>query len=154
MNQDLRESCIWDNELITRIESYIKSKNFDCYLLEVNQAKEIIENLAKVYHFDLSKRYLWEDVYSKQRISYDNETEVWTRLLTQLLLNFESKTYLVVTDDEFYPWAVFECQKEKIVEVIREQRHFEFFIFDKSMRFILFDTHDNELLLIFSDSSK
>ena len=106
----------------------------------------MLENLANIFSFDLSNKYLWEDAYIKEKIAYADSYE-WEVSLSALLKSFSERIYLVVTDDDFYPWAVFNCKAESIVDILKEQQYFEFFIFDKSMNYILFDTHANELLL-------
>lgn len=149
IRQGHQENYDMDNELIIEINEFIKTKKLDCYSVQESSAKNMLENLANVFSFDLSNKYLWENAYIKEEIAYADSSE-WEVFLSALLRNFNERVYLVVTDDNFYPWPVFDCKAESIVDILKEQQYFEFFIFDKSMKYILFDTHANELLLAFS----
>jgi hypothetical protein len=149
--QDHQENDNMDKELVTGIIDFIRAKKIDCSFIEETDAKNIVENLCKKFCFDLSKRYLWADVRIKEKITYNNDIEDWEVLLSTLLQNFDERVYLVVTDDEFYPWAVFDCKRDIVIDILKEQQYFEFFIFDKPMKYVLFDTHENELLLASSE---
>ena len=95
----------------------------------------------------MSKRYLWEEAHVKEIKHYGVENAVWETQLSELLQNFDSKIYFVITDDEFYPWPVFDCKKDLFIVILKEQQYFEYFVFDASMKQVLFDTHENKLIL-------
>lgn len=67
--------------------------------------------------------------------------------MDEFLLEFDRFVYLAITDDEFYPWPIIKFCSRDIVSILESQQYFEFFIFDGSMNRILFDTHDNQLIL-------
>ena len=144
--QDHQENYDMDNELIIEINKFIKTKKIDCYSVRESSSKTMLEDLASIFSFDLSNKYLWEDAYIKEKIAYTDSSE-WEVSLSALLKKFSERIYLVVTDDNFYPWTIFDCEVESIIYILKEQQYFEFFVFDESMKYILFDTHANELLL-------
>jgi hypothetical protein len=121
----------------------------DCHLISEENAKVLIEKLSKKFSFDLSNRYLWENLSIKESYVYTNENSEWEILFSKLLQKFEDIIFLVITDDDFYPWPIFECKKHLIVKILNEQQYFEFFIFDNLMKILLFDTHENELIIAF-----
>jgi hypothetical protein len=145
--QDLQENNM-EKKLAKSISNFVKSSNLDCYEVQTTDAINLIENLAYTFCFDLSKRYLWEGALVKERNSYKNDNTYWEMLSSLLFPNFGNRVYLVITDDDFFPWPVFDCKKEAVADILKVHQYFEFFIFDKSMQKILFDIHDNEILLI------
>lgn len=63
------------------------------------------------------------------------------------LLPAETTVLLVVTDDEHAPWPVFEGALPEVVTMLREARAFEFWVATRDWRWIVFDTHNNELVV-------
>lgn len=47
-----------DNELIIGINEFIKIKKLDCYSVQESSAKNMLENLANIFSFNLSNKYL------------------------------------------------------------------------------------------------
>ena len=54
---------------------------------------------------------------------------------------------LVVTDDEYEPWPVFQGPLSEILALLAEQRFFEFILVSENMNWCIFDTHHNSLVL-------
>jgi hypothetical protein len=139
-----------DKLLIDDIITLINEKNIDSHSIPEEHAKILIEKLSKKFSFDLSKRYLWDDISVKEIYTYNNnENSDWEILFSELLQKFEDRIYLVITDDDFFPWPIFECKRDLVTQILKEQQYFEFFIFDNLMKIILFDTHENELIIGF-----
>ena len=88
----------------------------------------------------------WEQVEFENSVYYDYEGADWDKLMEFLLSDFQNKIYLAITDDEFYPWKLLECDKASVVHLLNQQQLFEFFIFDDSFDKIIFDTHENLLI--------
>lgn len=63
------------------------------------------------------------------------------------LVPSETTVVLVVTDDEHTPWPAFEGSLREVVTMLREARVFEFWIVTRDWRWIVFDTHNNELVV-------
>jgi hypothetical protein len=142
-----------DQELIRNIELFFKDKNIEYNLFDENQSRLLIQDLVIQYFFDINQRYLWEGKKDGFRKDYIDESEGLS-FLKELLDKFEERIYLVITDDEFPPWQVLFFSKSYLIDLLKDNRYFEFFIFDGSMENIVFDTHDNSLILFQSISAK
>jgi hypothetical protein len=55
--------------------------------------------------------------------------------------------FLVITDDELPPWVVVSGAWNGVRHLLSEARFFEFFVVNTSLRWIVFDTHDNRLVV-------
>jgi len=148
IHQDQKDNRKMKNNLIDSIESYIKLKKIPCSRLADNDAKMLIEKLVNHHSLDLSRLYLWEDIIPKASFFYGDNSSLWEDRFYSFLQDYDNEIYLSVTDDEFYPWEIFKCEKKTIIGLLNEQQYFEFFIFDISLKQILFDTHHNELILL------
>jgi len=135
-----------DAQLIQSIQDYITENRVRGTFLQDDQSKFLIEKLAAIFSFDLQERWLWEQVVFENCDYYDYEGADWDKVMKFLLSDFHDKIYLVVTDDEFYPWKLLECDKASVVHLLNQQQLFEFFIFDDSFDKIIFDTHENLLI--------
>ena len=129
------------------IRDFINSNRIKCQDVPEPDAKKLIESLRDIYQFDLMNKYIWEDLVFKEFVDYSNDNHYWESLARMVEDNFNNELYFVLTDDEFYPWPVFYCEKESVFLIIKEHAYFEFFIFDRSMNHLLFDNHQNRLLL-------
>jgi hypothetical protein len=136
------------NELVIAITSFTHSNNIRCNPLQEMDANRLINDLVNIFRLDLSQKYLWQGVEAAA-MSYSEDATVWMSLLLEQLDEFQEQIYLVVTDDEFYPWPVLNCFKEDLPRILSSQQFFEFFLFDQTMKCILFDTHANEFVKIY-----
>lgn len=59
----------------------------------------------------------------------------------------DTRVVLVVTDDEQPPWPAFEGALQDVVAMLREVRVFEFWVAPRDWRWIVFDTHENALVV-------
>lgn len=137
-------------ELINEIKNIVEANGLDCRLLDQSTANAIVEKLAGRFNYDLSFRWLWDTVHAGKSVNYGNDYSLWETQLSLLLQNFEKRIYLAITDDEFYPWPVFDFKKDLLVEILKEQHPFEYFVFDESMKNVLFDNHHSSLILVAS----
>ena len=132
--------------LIDNIKLSIKQEKLDYIQISQEEAQTKFEILKKNFNFNYHKLHLWDDVYHHKTIcSYQ---EKWASKLIQKLTPFDSKIYLVVTDDNYHPWQVFFGKKDEIKTLLEEQTFFEYFIFDAFCDKILFDTHHNAFILL------
>lgn len=114
------------NDLITTITSFTHSNDIRCTLLQEKDANLLVKNLANSFHLDLSQRYLWQGVEAAA-MSYSEDATVWMSLLLEQLDEFQEQIYLVVTDDEFYPWPVLNCFKGIYQEFCHHNNFSSFF---------------------------
>jgi hypothetical protein len=134
-------------ELVTEIMNFVKANGFDCKYIQEPVAKTLIEKLADRFSFNLNYRWLWDNGHSAISQRYDNNYSEWEAQLSLLLQNFETRIYFAVTGDEFHSWPIFDCPQDLLIEILKEQTPFEYIVFDESMKYVLFDTHHNELIL-------
>jgi hypothetical protein len=133
-----------DKELVNSINSFFITRNIEYQFLSAELADSLVQNIVTKYSFDVSQRYLWESKDSGFRTDYTDDGNL---SISELLYKFNEKIYLAITDDEFFPWPVFFIPKVFLIDLLKEHQYFEFFFFDESMGSVLFDTHDNTLLL-------
>lgn len=134
------------DQLISNIIQHIQSKNLPCSKLSKPESVGLIQRVAIQFRLDLSSLYVWEGIKAERVVSYGDSIDEWEKSISLFLRNFAVEIYLVVTDDEFYPWTIFKCNKECIVRLLSDLQFFEFFIFDDLMCHILFDNHENKLI--------
>jgi hypothetical protein len=135
-----------DESLINKIYEFAKTKDNDCSRLGIQEASSIIKNAVAVFGFDLNNRYVWEGICIEQMIEYKNNHIKWEQELTLALDKFDNQIYLVITNDEFFPWPILAFNKTYLIEILQEHQFFEYFILDKRMKDTLFDTHHNQLM--------
>ena len=63
------------------------------------------------------------------------------------LLPADTTVLFVVTDDEHAPWPAFEGALRDVATMLREVRPFEFWIAPRDWSWIVFDTHENTLVV-------
>ena len=63
------------------------------------------------------------------------------------LLPASTTVVLVATDDEHAPWPAFEGSPQDLATMLREVRPFEFWVAPRELRWIVFDTHENALVV-------
>ncbi len=95
----------------------------------------------------LDRHWSWECLPTGvTRIPYGNGDGL--NKLLEILPGATSESLLFVTDDEPPPWSCFRAPANVVVDLLREQRFFEFCLVDAGMRWIVFDTHHNELITL------
>jgi hypothetical protein len=63
------------------------------------------------------------------------------------LLPADTTVVLVVSDDEHAPWPAFEGTLRAVATMLREVRTFEFWVAPRDLGWIVFDTHENALVV-------
>ena len=63
------------------------------------------------------------------------------------LVEPDSQAVLFVTDDEPGPWPAVRGRVGDLMAMLGEMRVFEFFLVDPDRKWIVFDTHENRLVL-------
>ena len=64
-----------------------------------------------------------------------------------MLRGFPGNIYLVVTNEQHYPWLVIAMPAGDVQGLLLELPYFEYFVFDDAMERVVFDTHHNSLIL-------
>jgi hypothetical protein len=141
-------------DLTSSISKFSDENLINYRLLARDESNLLLTLVARRFNFDLSKCYVWEGLTAKSVYNYGDDSKVWRETFELLIEQFNRIVYLVVTDDEFYPWDVFELDKEAVPQIILNSRYFEYILFDQNMNEVLFDTHDNSLIFFKSPPKK
>ncbi|MEO1262601.1 MAG: hypothetical protein AAFZ15_27595 [Bacteroidota bacterium] len=131
--------------LLNSIEQAIKNQTLGYSKLSEEEAEVELAKLKEAFRFDYKVLHLWGHNWENREICEYGEG--WGKELSRYLKDFADCIYLVVTDDEFYPWVVYYGEKRELKGLLEEQRFFEYFVFDHSCKKVLFDTHHNSLIL-------
>ena len=112
--------------------------------MPADAATACVRGLAETYVADSSSLHWWESLKCiAVHMPYADADG-----LAQLarLVGQRTDARLVVTDDEQPPWPVYSGDAQKIIEMLRECRFFEYILAAHDMSWIVFDTHMNELV--------
>lgn len=111
-------------------------------------AKSLLADIAMRHVNDASSIYWWSSLKGKaQVIEYDGGTS-GIALVSSILTDIgDDSVYLIVTDDEPSPWSVFKVVREDLMEVLSELPFFEYFVSTMDCSFLLFDTHENNIIV-------
>ena len=113
--------------------------------LNLVDSENIIAKISKKYISDTSKVWWWESLESDSfTIEYGEEDGL--KILENLISN-DQTVFLFVTDDEPEPWNIFKGDFSEVLNVLKEQRFFEYFIVSEEIEWIVFDTHHNSLVI-------
>ena len=133
-----------DVELMDSIRLFSKKKNA-IKELDVERSRDLLGFFSEVFVSDSGRRWWWEALRCDAKtIEYgdDDGLEIIKKILTGV-----DSVFFVVTDDEFPPWSVFKGRLDDVLELISEQRYFEYFLFREGMDWCVFDTHHNSLVV-------
>ncbi len=133
-----------DSELIGDIRSAASSMATMHELADID-AEGSANKIATLYVQDASKIWWWESLSVESRIIEYGETDGLKRI--EEVVDGDAWVFLFVSDDEPRPWLAFEGQLTQVLEVISEQRFFEYMLADKTLEWVIFDTHHNSLVI-------
>ncbi len=114
--------------------------------LATNQSEQLLGDVATFIRCDRpSDRWWWRSA-SKDAfvISYDDKGVVFGNFWNELF-DQNSAVYMSVTDSFTPPWPVFRGRLGTCLTCVLDSPHAEFFIFDKELSWLVFDTHHNSL---------
>lgn len=130
--------------LLKDIQVEIK-KITGCAILPDDEGNKLILSLVDIFSFDISKCWMWDNKHYAE--IHDCSGSPWEPVLKGLLTKFNRWILLVVTDDEFFPWKVLHLKNDDCITLLRELPNFEYFIFDDTMKAVVFETHHNSFIL-------
>lgn len=109
------------------------------------EIQEIQNLICYRFGIDLDNVWCWENMaHIDTIIEYGNENGLNK---IKLLFNTNPVVKLVVTDEDTPPWFGFKGKVFDLLEVVNKLRYFEFFIVNEDCNIIVFDTHQNALVL-------
>lgn len=125
----------------------VSSSKYNIELLSNADSNMYYEMIKTRFDLNYQKLFIWDEIkIGSELIPYT--TSNWNELA---LLNFNrlnGDIFLVVSDEEYFPWQIIKGNKKSILEFIKEQPFFEYFIFDQNLEILIFDTHDNFFKII------
>jgi hypothetical protein len=125
-----------------RIQTAIGGKQ-EVYFVSDEKAAQLTKDLAAKFSFDLSRLFIWANKDLHTVYEYGDDHEKWLTTITELIDRFDEEIFLAVTDEDFYPWKILTGNKQVILNLLQDLPPFEYFIFDASLQYVVFDTHDN-----------
>lgn len=128
------------------IASFCTENHAMVSFLADDECSSLISRIADKFKLDTDGLFMWEDVKVADRLEYADSME-WESGLSRYLQDFKKGVFVVITDENFYPWPVFKCHKYDLIRILENQRYFEYFLFDSLQQKLLFDTHHNEFIL-------
>jgi hypothetical protein len=131
-----------ENDLTRKIQSAINGKE-DCYFISDEQATQLTTDLSAKFSFDLTKLFIWTKKDLHNFYEYGDDREKWATTIRELLNRFDEDIFLCITNEEFYPWKIIKGRKPVIIDLLQELPCFEYFIFDATLQYVVFDTHEN-----------
>jgi hypothetical protein len=139
------------NTLLKDIQIEIGKIN-DCDFLPDEESAKLILHIADLFSFDIRQRWMWDNKRGSE--IYDCSDSPWEPVLQRLLSGFDGMIFLTVTDDDFFPWKVLHLKKNDLVNLLLELPGFEYFLFDRTMKYVVFETHHNSFLVFEQDNQK
>jgi len=114
-------------------------------ILSSEEAQSFVTAVAGRYGIDLDSYFPWDKM---EGIVYPyDDPSGWGLLLSSMLNVFPGDIYLVVTDEQHYPWPVIVMPAADVQDMLLELPYFEYFVFDAAMEEVVFDTHHDSLIL-------
>ena len=133
-----------DVELLQSIEHYI-AQHPGLRLVATEEGDHLCKQVAARFNFPEGRNWWWDSLPQGTFSCAYSGDESFDKL-RELLPNGSVPMFMFVTDDEPPPWQGIAGGKDDLIELLREQRFFEYWIAGGEGRWIVFDTHHNTLL--------
>lgn len=134
-----------DSELIDAICKTI-AKVSGLSQLSDSQAVELLDALAKRNITDPAQIWWWAN------LTVDHETIPYGERdgLDEVagIVPPQTNAFMVITDDEPRPWPVFSGATSDLLAALREVRFCEYFLIGPDLKWLVFDTHHNALVIV------
>lgn len=131
-----------DKDLFKAIQSALPG-NPGCDFVPEEKATQLITDLAAKFSFDLTKLFIWAQKDLHNIYEYGDDRNQWETTIQDLSKRFDEEVFLCITNEEFYPWKVLKGKKPAVIALLTDLPKFEYFVFDATLQYIVFDTHDN-----------
>lgn len=133
-----------DPDLIAEIRARLTEFQ-DVQELPEHAARLVIDGVAKDHIIDRDRTWWWTSLKDPSEVITYGESD--GLLLLASTVPGHNVGVLVVTDDEPPPWPAFQGPVQSLLAVLRGLRFCEYFIADPDGRWVVFDTHDNSLVV-------
>jgi len=133
-----------DDELVKSIRDYVFASR-EVMALDDDKAEKLRLLVADRFNLPRNHVWWWESLpKAAVCLSYGGGDEGLERLST--VLPAGASLRLFATDDSLPPWPCVCGTSTALIDMLREQRFFEYFIVDPELNWIVFDTHHNVLM--------
>jgi hypothetical protein len=114
--------------------------------IHADDASLVLELIQDTFIEPLAGQWWWEPLRGESVVIHYGDNDGLSVVLD--LIGKSESVFLIPTDDESPPWPVFVGNIDKIIDLLRNLRFFEYFLMDKNGIWAVFDTHDNSLVVI------
>lgn len=116
---------------------------------ELNQegAISLLNEIATQYVADRACVWWWDGLLEKPVVVDYGEDLGWDRIVKLVRPTKSQQVYLVATDDDPEPWAVYKGNLLDLVSLLEDMWRFEYIIVDVELSWLIFDTHHNSLVV-------
>lgn len=133
-------------ELLKSIRRYL-SEHPEIKVLEAEESERLRLLIASRFGLVTERTWWWERL-PKEAVSLPYSDEEGLDLLLNILPTPTAPFWLFVTDDNPPPWTCIYGTGTNLIEMLREQRFFEYFIVNAGLNWMVFDTHHNTLVML------
>ncbi len=133
--------------LVEEIQEIIEVEGYDFQKLNELEAIQLLEEIRNRFNFDYNKLFIWDQVFENY-ILQDYDSDTWGEFLENKLKFFNKKIYLVISNENYYPWDIFFGLTDELKSLLDELSPFEYFVFDETFSCVLFDNHHDDLILV------
>jgi hypothetical protein len=141
-----------ESELAESIRRYAASHP-ELLVLDAKSADQLTKTIARAHVRDQLRLWWWESLREPAATESYGSADGLARV-QQLLGEKPGPFTLMVTDDERPPWMGVRGPLESLVSLLRDQHYFEYLLVDDSLTWVLFDTHENNLVVAGSLTNK
>lgn len=125
-----------------KINEIVRNSPYGIKLLSIEEANLYNEKIKTSFSLNYQKLFIWDEIKKmSELIPYTNSN--WNELALVNFNRLKKDIFLVVSDEEYFPWQIINGSTNSILEFIIEQPFFEYFVFDQNLEILIFDTHDN-----------
>lgn len=113
--------------------------------LSAEATDDLLARVAARFRVDTSRLWWWEGIPNARSVPYAEGQGLSE--LARLVVDPDGDLTLVVTGDEPPPWLGIAGPLPALLQLLNETPHFEFFVVDNELNWIVFDTHHDELVV-------
>lgn len=126
-------------------EIFVAAARLELQVLTPENAQHIVSRVSSVFELGIPGCWWWQSLCKvDQRVPYGGQDGL---AILEDMLQFHGNGYIVFTGDESPPWTVIQGSFAKLMTLVRELPFIEFFLVDSEIKWVVFDTHHNELIV-------
>ncbi|WP_145985405.1 hypothetical protein [Marilutibacter maris] len=126
-------------------------EKYGVHVLSQDEADSVLFRVSSRHVSDASKVYWWSSIKTNyESLCYGDSVSGLSCVAASVGAMSGDWVYLVITDDDPYPWSVYEIKKADVIDFISDIPLCEYFVSDLNSDCVVFDTHDNEIYISIS----